>query len=300
MRANDPENSTATARIVLLAPSSEAGGKLGSPLFANDTTYWKQLIGLQKLRGRIAFAEGAIPQEALRTDGRHHQDIDLKSWHVLAVSGSDSVVGAARFHPHRPDVQFTELTLSHTSILSSPEWSGLFQSAVEDRLREARRRQVPIVELGGWVITEEARCSKVALEMAISIVSLADALGGAIGLSTTTTRHGSAAMMRKLGGVPLGVNGKEIPAYFDSTYQCEIQLLSYDSAQPPPQFAPLLDTMRKKLGQTPVICPAARPNEQPDTTGMDLMALNAGILKSTKLAEIAVHTNTALAADQTS
>ena len=74
-----------------------------------------------------------------------------------------------------------------------------------------------------------------------------------LAVSTATTRHHSSAILRRIGGRPLMARGREVPAYFDPHYNCEMELLRFDSTSPAEQYAGLMRECRDALLELPVV-----------------------------------------------
>jgi hypothetical protein len=67
-------------------------------------------------------------------------------------------------------------------------------------------------------------------------------------LSFVTQRHGTARILKKLGGFqlsagPLGV----VPSFFDSYYGCELEFIEFDSRRPAPGYEPTVEMLREWL-----------------------------------------------------
>jgi len=82
--------------------------------------------------------------------------------------------------------------------------------------------------------------------------SLSLALGGAICLTTATVRHSSAGILRRLGMAPLAFRGQEVTSYFDPHYQCEIELLRFDTRHPAPKYARVSAMLKDRIEEVPV------------------------------------------------
>ena len=98
-----------------------------------------------------------------------------------------------------------------------------------------------------------------ALRIALATYGLAQLLGGSLGLTTATVRHHSAQILRRIGGRPLAAGGGELPPYYDSQYQCQMEVLRFDSAQPDPVFRESVDRLRDKLLTVTVVAPEYAP-----------------------------------------
>ncbi|MEO5922590.1 MAG: hypothetical protein ABIR70_02070 [Bryobacteraceae bacterium] len=132
---------------------------------------------------------------------------------------------------HRPTSQM-QLGVSKAAVADDPRWGKTFTSALRSEITLAQQLQVPILEVGGLAIDSSFRGSTAILQMVFAIYGLAQSLGGAIGISTVTKRHQAAMVLRRLGGQSLSHEGQEVPAYFDPSYGCEMELLKFYSWSP--------------------------------------------------------------------
>ena len=244
-------------RFVLLAP--EAGGD--TALFSNATAdaslHQRLLAEAQKFRGRTYLQDGAIQPAQLRSDGRHVQAADQLSWHLLTLDERGHVAACTRYLAHVNAISFTDLTVSHSALATSDTWALPFRRAIEAELRLAQRRRCSYVEMGGWVISEALRCTTEAVRMVLAAYGLAQLLGGALGISTVTTRHGSSSILRRIGGNSLLSRGVELPPYYDPYYRCEMEILRFDSARPSPRYRAWIEDSKAYLETVPVICAKA-------------------------------------------
>jgi len=247
-----PTRGIRSRNFVLLAPawSSTRAFSLMDP---DPVSHDRLLSEAQRLRGRIYLADGAIQRHDLTADGRHLQHADSLSWHLLTVDGDDRVLACARYLPHAPNVSFTDLTVFLTPLAQSGAWGGAVRRAVEEDLERARHRRYGYVELGGWAISEELRCTREAVRMIGTIYALAAVLGGALGVSTATSRHGSSSILRRVGGRPLMSEGVPLPPYYDERYSCEMELLRFDSTQPNPIYGEWVNRCRSDLKTVRVV-----------------------------------------------
>ncbi len=99
-----------------------------------------------------------------------------------------------------------------------------------------------------------SRYSREARRTALTTYALTQLLGGSLCISTVTVRHNSAAMLRRIGGTGLEVDGVEIPRYYDPRYGCEMEILRFDSRHPGPKYQRPIEQVRGQLSMTPVIC----------------------------------------------
>jgi hypothetical protein len=248
-------------RLMLLAPQHANV----PPAFRNsryDAELHEQLLaGMQRLRGNVYVQDGAIDPAELSADGRHRLRIDLDSWHLLAIDHYGAVCGCVRYCAHACTTSFQQLWVGHSALASSPIWGGRLRSAVESGLRQSRTRNVAYVEVGGWAIEPHRRSTTEALHLALATYSLARALGGCIGLTTATTRHHSSSILRRLGGSSLESMGEALPPYYDPHFQCDMEVLCFDSERPAPKYLELVDRLRSEILEAPVIG-AGKPHVQ--------------------------------------
>ena len=194
--------------FVFLAPP-----QVGEPSFghiADDPAEHERLLAqIQRLRGSTYLEDGAIREDQIHPGGRHIQPADDLSWHLLTVDQRGRVTAGIRYLAHRPDVSYFELAVSRAmSHLPSPFTLNV-KRAVHAELAKANMLGFSYVELGGWVVSEDLRCSTEAIRMLLMMYALSQSLGGAIALSTATKRHNSAAILRRTGGTSLTVGGTE-------------------------------------------------------------------------------------------
>jgi len=83
-------------------------------------------------------------------------------------------------------------------------------------------------------------------------------LGGALAVTTATVRHRSSSILRKLGGHGLQSNGVELPTYYDPQYECEMEILGFDSDCPNPKYKHWIQECQHRLGKVPVVLPETR------------------------------------------
>jgi hypothetical protein len=239
-------------RFVLLAP------RFSHPNCFSDSTvdgalHQRLLVETQKLRGQIALEESAIEPWQLSSDGRHVQPADDNSWHLLTLDEHGHVAACTRYLPHPNTVSFHELTVSRSALATSANWGKEFRQAIEADLALARKRRWSYVEMGGWVISEKLRCTTEAVRMVLTAYGLAQLFGGALGISTVTTRRGSSSILRRIGGESVLSRGIEMPSYYEPQHKCEMEILRFDSSRPNPRYRPWVDDCRSYIEKAPVI-----------------------------------------------
>ncbi len=240
--------------LVLLAPPETDLNSSFNRVSISSSAHDSLKKKMQTLRGRLYVQDGAINQSELAVDGRHVLATDDKSWHLLTIDNAGEVLGCTRYMQHAPGTRFEELGVSRTPLAASDAWGPHLRSAVEKDLSEARRARFSYVEVGGWAMAEQVRCTAECLRSVLATYAWSHLVGGAIGVSTATERNGSASILRRLGGQLLSVGGTEIPAYFDAHYGCRMQMLRYDSREPNARYRSTIDELRETLTNVPVIC----------------------------------------------
>lgn len=186
---------------------------------------------MQRLRGRIYLQDGAIEEEAV-LDGRHRTPQDARSWHLLMEDADGEIRGCVRAQVHHPETRLSSLAAYRATRAMDLDWGTKCKSALLAELRLAHRLKVPVLEFGGLAVDERIRGSSALVKMAAAIQSLAEHLGGAIGIGTVTRRHNTTAMLRRLGGQSLEVKGDLLPCYYDPRYRCEMEILKFYSWMP--------------------------------------------------------------------
>lgn len=256
-------------RFVLLAPPHAQPVPFGR--LENDAQRHHRLLSdAQRLRGSIYVRDGALQPWQLSADGRHIQQADDLSWHLLTVDKDENVTACIRYLAHAPGVSFRDLMASRSHLVQSAHLGPSVREAVEAELDCARERGFSYVELGGWAICDELRCTTEALRTLLTVYALAQLQGGALGLTTATTRHHSSSILRRVGGRPLLARGAELPSYYDSQYKCEMELLGFDSTSPNPRYVDWIFECRTALQTVPVI--SYKPA---DALTSDLLRLSA-------------------------
>jgi hypothetical protein len=248
-----PSMKTGHSRLSLLAPADAVIPDSFAGVECNPGYRAIVLAGLQRLRGQTYLEDGAIDYSELEPDGRYVQEMDERAWHLVSMNGQGEVCGCARYIAHTGQVRFADTTVSRAPLSRDVEWAYRFRGAVDSEIELAVRLGVAYVEVGGWALTPELRCTSDALRIALGMFSLARILGGCIGLTTATRRHCSASILRRIGGQPLAWQGDPIPGYFDPRYDCQMEVLRFDSSRPNPRFELWIEDLQRHLSAVPVI-----------------------------------------------
>jgi len=247
------------SQMLLLAPSAVGVPDSFSNASFDPGRHTHMLAQAQKLRGRIYVEDGAVGPTELTPDGRHYIASDEESWHILTLDSKGEVSGCTRYLAHTNTVSFGQLGVRQSALAKCEQWGQKLRSAIEQELQLARRRDFAYVEMGGWALREDVRCSTEALRVALGAYALARNLGGAISLTTATARHCSSSILRRIGGQPMAMGRTELPAYHDPRYKCEMTILRFDSDRPNPRYEAWIEQIREELLSAPVICRTAQP-----------------------------------------
>ena len=225
-------------RLVLLAPPGQPSPSLSGIHVVSGEDH-PLLYSLQRLRGRICVRDGVVLPSELTADGRHVQEADYSSWHILCADDQGSVHGCVRYQLHDRNVKFRDLGVAQSPLGKSARWQPVLQAAVDAELAAAHRRKLVYVEVGAWILSESLRQSAEAVRMVMAVYGLGRAMGGALGIATATTRHNSALILHRLGGQPL-----DLPSYYDPRYRSVMRVLRFDSSSPNAKYADAIEVFQ--------------------------------------------------------
>jgi hypothetical protein len=242
-------------RSVLLAPSHVTTPTAFRVARRDSSEHGRLLAEAQRLRGRIYLADGAIERHQLTASGRHVQWADERSFHLLYLDNGGRVTGCTRYLPHHNTIGFSKLGVADTPLAEDRRRRPVLERAVEAELVRARGLGYGYVEIGGWVIAEDVRCTCDAVRMVVTMYALGRMLGGALGISTVTKRHASSSILRRLGGAPLTDGETEVSPYYDPKYRCEMEILRFDSDRPSEFYERAVRRCQTALTRTPFLAP---------------------------------------------
>lgn len=232
--------------LVLLAPSGHPIPRFFNHLEVDPRRHETLLGELQTVRAKVYLDDGAITPSQL-TGRRHQVDSDAGSWHLLVLDSERRVCGCARYREYPKNAEFSRLGVAQSALAHCAQWGARLASAVEAELAMVRRLGLSYVELGGWALLEELRGTTEALRMALTVYSLAQALGCGVGISTATRRNSSASILRRIGARPLEHENSELPSYHDPQYRCTMEVLRFYFWDPNPRYAARIAELRAEL-----------------------------------------------------
>jgi hypothetical protein len=240
-------------QLMLLAPSD-------SNVFAfrdvevDPYRYHELLAEAQRLRGKAYLDMGALDPSQLSEDGRLVHAVDDQSWHLMTLDEAGHVIACLRYLVHPSSVPFSTLTIAHCALAKSATWGQKLRVAVEAELRRARARGCSYVEMGGWAITVSLRCTTEALRMIATAFALAQASGGALGITNANLEGCSASILRRIGGQRLTADGVELPSYTETEYKSfKTEILCFDSSKLNPRYKEWMQECLAHLHDVPVI-----------------------------------------------
>jgi hypothetical protein len=229
------------------------------------------LLGqMQRFRGRIYLNDGAITRDELTSDGRHKSPVDDESWHVLSLDSKGQICACLRFLEETDLRNFDDLLVSRAAAARSGNEKA-FRRAVEREISDARETGLRFGEVGGWAVAENYRLGPEPLRIILATYGLLELLGSCIGLATATWRHSSAQILRRIGLEPLFVDGTALPPYRDPAYDCEMEVLRFDSRLPNPKYRTMVSALAASLLAAPLFGHGTpRPSLQPSQRGFEM------------------------------
>ena len=256
--------SRAKTRFIVLPPSQYALTSDFRHVEVNAGYYDGLLAKMQRFRGKVYLADGAIQPGDL-VDGRHQVSIDEQSWHILSVDSEDSICACMRLRhlTTKNGGGFDDLWVRH----ALSRCQGLYQKfrdAVEMEMMRARQLKIGFGEVGGWAVAEEHRWTLEPLRIVIASFALGELLGGCAGVATATFRHRSAIVLRKVGLTALKEGGAELPPYYDPHHDCQMEVLRFDTRCPNPKYRASVRELSAALGASLVVCRDRTWFGQPD------------------------------------
>jgi hypothetical protein len=241
-------------QLRILAPSLANVPSTLTNAWVDPALHAKQICAIQGLRGTVYREYDPIANQLL-PDGRHYLQTDLQSWHILLQDTCEQqAAGCVRYRPIQGG--YEELSVNQSALARSHRYGPLLRTAIERDIAATSNAGMHYAEVGLWALRPEARCSSAAVNLALTAFILAEHLDGGMGITTATTRHHSASILRRLGGRRLA----ELPAYYEPRYGCVIEVLSFALADLDSRFAARVNQLRTEIRDVAVIC--AAPWEQ--------------------------------------
>ena len=111
-----------------LFPGSDSDCVIGKQ-FSNLAEHRAAISEVQRFRGRVYAADGAIPASALDEQGRHYQEFDFENYHLCLRNLEGQVRGCLRLRLHEPGVDVKDLRLHEVVERSGSEKLSTSQAA---------------------------------------------------------------------------------------------------------------------------------------------------------------------------
>ena len=252
-------------RLVILSPVGATIPESFGNITVDDDEHRHFKHALQRFRGGIYMRDGALRRDQLSADGRHITPEDDHAWHVLLRDNDDQITGCIWYLEHDQSPRFDDLRVRSCPLASQADWKDKLRRAVASEVSRARRERIRYAEVGGWAVACQAQCVSAALLLVLGTYSLSQLAGGALVMATATMRHSSAKILQRLGGSPFEIDGTPIPAYYDDRYECEMELLRFDTRRPASRYADLVNLINRQLIDVSVV--ASEPAERPVAVG---------------------------------
>jgi hypothetical protein len=240
-------------RLMLLAPSPLAVPDDFTNVTFDGSLHAQLMRELQQLRGSVYLEDGAVQRRELTPDGLHRTPEDERSWHLLMQGRDGRISACAWYLEHSAESSIQDLRVRNCPLGSTPDWRDTLVGAVDSEIARAGRENLHYAEVGGWAVSRACRCTSEGLLLALAAYSLGRRLGGVLGITTATVRHSSSTILRRLGGTSLEFSGRVVPSYFDPKYNCEMELLRFDSRRPNRKYAGLVELLRERLSNVTVV-----------------------------------------------
>ena len=258
-----PSRSRTKTQLIVLPPRGLAVPGVFRNIDFNPSRRERLLAEMQRFRGGVYAADGAIQPSDLTADGRHKLSADEDSWHVLSLDAAGGVCACIRYLEETHAVGFDDLWVRQAVLAQCPSLGRKFRLAVEGEMGRARDIGVAFGEVGGWAVAPEHRWTVEPLRMILATYGLLELLGGCVGVATATFRHGSATILRRIGLQSLSLDGEPLPPYYDPHYGCPMEVLRFDSRFPSPKYHGWVQELGKSLADAVVIPAEARVAPQP-------------------------------------
>lgn len=271
---------------VLIAPAGWSQVHCFSRASVDAEGHAELIAAVQRFRGASYLADGAIGRAELTDDGRHVQPMDDASWHLVMRNDVGEVVSCARYHSVK-NPRFETTAAARSALAQSPFWRPKVEQIVEASIQQANQRGAHFAELGGWCVADGLRYTRHGLRSVLYMFALGEILGGTIGLSTATTRHCSSSILQRLGAQRAAINGEALPSYFDHRFDCEMELLQFDSLRPSPKYARQVAEYRAMIrSQMRVLCAVDAPPTSVVCLTSLLSALTAALPVNARVAPL--------------
>jgi hypothetical protein len=236
-----PRGATVPAELVTVALDAES--------------YASFIAAIQRFRGAVYVAEGAIRPQDLDEQGRHQATADYESWHFFLLNADSAISGCVRITMYPERVRCADLRLSSLIARMEADQAARYEAAVQAYLETTFAAGYKIGEIGGMAVDEPDRKTSRPLILIGACWALGQLLGDHRGLASTTTRHHAATLLRRYGAYSLTCAGLELRRFYDSYHGCDMEILAIDPQRTTPAVEPTVLDLRRFLASYFVIVP---------------------------------------------
>lgn len=215
--------------------------------FSTPAEHKAAISDVQRFRGCVYVADGAIPASALDDEGRHYQEFDFENYHLCLRNSDRGIQGSFRLSFYEPEATAEDLRLFELVDRMPTDFVHDCRAALEALFVSSHAEGIHLVEAGGWAVAEELRQSRAAILTPLAGWALCQIKGNALVAAAATTRHHSSAILKRIGGFSLMNDGEELPPFMDDYHGCEMQLLGFDSRKPDPKYEKMVADLKSFL-----------------------------------------------------
>lgn len=167
--------------------------------------------------------------------GRHISAEDEKNYHLALWNGE--LQGCLRVQFGQQSARpFTEYRVYDLVRRMPADLAKMYHTAIETFVALYRNQGCETGETGGWAISKSFQRNPATLALPLAGWSFSRIFTRQIRIAAATERNGSSNMLKRMGGWPLKLKDQELPPFFDYGYQCQMELLCFDSDILNPRF----------------------------------------------------------------
>jgi len=215
----------------------------------SEQEYEGLMSSIQRFRGGIYRADGAIPAHALDPWGRHFTAFDFKNYHILMQGPCGEIAACFRLCAHSRGTRAPGLRIHEVLTRMPPSLAQNYHQAIEACISQSYAEGLSIGEVGGWAVSPAHRHSRTTMMLPFVAWSLFQIIGNATAFAFATNRHASARLLRRI-GYAVQHQGSPLPRHHDPYYGCSMELLAFNSRQPTPAYQGLVEDLRAHLLHT--------------------------------------------------
>jgi hypothetical protein len=249
-------DTVATKSFEIVAPGASAVPSSFEQTVCDSERCSRRISEIQRLRGQVYLADGAIRKEDLTADGRQVDPADDSAWHIVITGSGQEVVGCIRIAHLGMSPSFSQFH-QHEIIERMPEPSrGHYRLAFQNVISDPNKKEIGFGDTGAWAVAKGAHNHGLGVALIIVGWALYRHLGDAWVMAMATQRHRASELLKALGASALAMDGVPLPSFFDPAYDCTMELLVFDTRHPSELAAAHVDELTRIIARHPVIYPA--------------------------------------------